>query len=135
VEDKSPPLSDEEVQDVIEQFDAVLSRSQQAYDESIRTIAAGAVAVTASLTAAFQEAGWSGTLAVTFSAASLFANLLSFRTAEADARQTIKRARERERRGLFESTWRRWTGLFNSAAFVLLLAASVCLIVFVSSAS
>lgn len=131
----NPPLTDEEQQSVVDQFEAFRSRSQQAYDESVRTIAAAGVAVTASLTAAFEEAGWSGTLAVSFSVASLFANLLSFQTAQADAGKSIQRAWKRDRRGVHESRWRWWTGFFNWAAFFLLLGAGVCLIVFVSSAS
>jgi hypothetical protein len=127
------PLSNEEVRETVEQYSDVLSRSERAFDDSIRTIAAGAVAVTASLTAAFEGSGWSGTLAVAFSIASLFANLLSYWTAGRDARWTMRQAHKRDRQALRESPWRDVTGVLNWSAFFLLLAAGISLVVFVSS--
>lgn len=128
------PLTDDEIESTVAQFDDVYRRSQESYDGAVRTIAAGAVAVTASLVAALKTAGWSGTLAVSFSLLSLAANLSSYWTAQWDTRRRIARAWERDREGVFhDDRWMKATTGLNAAAGLLLLVAGVCLIVFVSS--
>jgi hypothetical protein len=129
------PLTDKEQKDVVDQYEELRGRSQRAFDDAIRAIAAGAVAVTASLTAAFKGAGWSGSLAVAFSLAALIANLLSFWTPQRDADLTIDRAWDRDRAGIFDSPWRKATGYLNFTAFLCIALAGVCLLVFVSSVS
>jgi hypothetical protein len=129
----SGPLKDEEVRQVVDELEAAYSRSQQAYDASIRTIAAGAVAVTGSLVAALEVAGWSGSLAVAFSVAALGFNLLSYGTAQRDTRTRIARAIERDRVGVFESRWMKLTTFLNAGAGVLVMASGCALGVFLLS--
>lgn len=69
-------LTEDEQRVFVDQFEEAHRRSQTEYDSSVRTIAA--VGVTASLVAALDEAGWSGTLAVALSLGSLVANLASY---------------------------------------------------------
>lgn len=128
-------LTAEEQQTLVDQFEEAHRQSQDTYDASVRTIAAASVGVTASLTAAFQQAGWSGTLAVALSLCSLVANLASYWTAQLDIQSRIGAAWERDRVGVFGGRWRKATTALNATTGVLLLAAGVCLVIFVSSAS
>ncbi len=131
----SNELTNDEQAVLIDQFEEAYRRSQTEYDTSVRTIAAGAVAVTASLVAALGEAGWSGVLAVGFSLASLGTNLLSYWTAQFDTSARMKSVWARDRKGVFGRRWKTVTTLLNATTGLLLLAAGVCLVVFVSSSA
>ena len=132
-EQRVKPLTDEEQQKVVEQYEELRGRSQRAFDDALRAIAAGAVVVTASLASAFHGAGVAGVVAVAFSLLALWTNLASFVTPQLDASYTKKRAWARDRHGVFNSPWRRVTGYLNFVAFAFLIAAGISLLVFVSS--
>ena len=90
-------LTNEEVQTAVTELSAALSRTQQNRDELVRVVAAGAVAVTASLIAAIGNAGWSGGLAVGLVFSSLTAVLFSFMSAEVDIRLRERKAWKHDR--------------------------------------
>jgi hypothetical protein len=134
-----PPLDEDELTNgevtaAVAELTAAYSRSQQNYDESVRTIAAGAVAVTASLVTALNVVGWSGGFAIGLSLLALGANLGSYWTAQFAIEQRIRRAWKRDRAGAERNG--RWTGLtkvLNAAAGLLLVAAGISLVVYLDS--
>jgi len=127
-------LSPAQEQALVEQFEESHRRSQQDYDTAIRAIAGGAVAVTASLAAA-KGAGWSGSLAVSFSLGSLFANLLSYWTAQFDNKARIKAVPTHEWEAISGGPWRRRTTRLNAATGILLVLAGISLVWFVSTST
>jgi hypothetical protein len=126
-------LTDVEVQTTATVLGEALSRTQQNRDEFVRVIAAGAVAVTASLIAALKEAGWSGGLAIGLASASLAAVLASFWSAESGIRQRRRAAWRGDRKSVETEPWflTRVTNALNAIAGLCLVGASAALVVFV----
>jgi hypothetical protein len=112
---------------------AAHTKSQSDFDDSIRTIAAGAVAVSASLVAALHVAAWSGGFAIGLSVAALSAILLSHWTAQWDSDARIQRAFDRDRAGIQGGWWKWVTTTLNAVAVASVIAAGVALLVFVIS--
>lgn len=126
-------LTDAEVDIAARELGGALSRTQQNRDEFVRVIAAGAVAVTASLIVALGEVGVSGASAIALAAMSLIAVLASFWTAEASIRRRRRAALRHDSKCVRPEDWRssRFTDRLNAAAGLFLIAASAALVVFV----
>ena len=127
------PLDDDEVERAVGELAAAHTKSQSDFDDSIRTIAAGAVAVTASLVAALHVAAWSGGLAIGFSVAALTAVLISHWTSQWDSDVRIERAFARDRAGVQGGWWKWVTTTLNAVALVCVIGAGVALLVFVTA--
>jgi len=127
------PLDNDEIDRAVSELSAAHAKSQADYDDSIRTIAAGAVAVTASLVAALEVAAWSGGLAMGFSIAALSAILLSHWTSQRDSDARMKRVWAADREGIQGGSWERATTTLHAAAGLCVIAAGVALLVFVTS--
>lgn len=125
------PLTEAEAEAASKELSAALSRTQQHRDAFVRVIAAGAVAVAASLIAAIGKAGWSGGLAVGLAYASLAAVLLSYGSAEVDIRRRNRKAWEYDRAGVQGNWWSTITDALSAGAAVLLVAGGAALVVFV----
>jgi hypothetical protein len=127
------PLDGHEIQRAASELGAAHAKSQSDYDDSIRTIAAGAVAVTASLVAALHVAAWSGGLAIGLSVAALTATLLSHWTSQfgSDARMKLVFAANRE--GIRSGPWESVTTTLNAVAGLCVVTAGVALLVFVTT--
>lgn len=127
-------LTEDEVKDAVAELTSAYSRSQQNYDASVRTIAAGAVAVTASLVTALKVVGWSGGFTIGLSLLALGANLGSFWTAQFAIEHRIRRAWKRDRLGAQQDgRWTSTTKRLNAAAGLLLVAAGISLVVYLDS--
>jgi hypothetical protein len=109
------------------------AQSQESYDSSLRTFAAGGVAVTASIGAAVHTFGALGTAAIAAFLASLAATLLSHATAQRDMRVRVA---DLEQRNDHKLAWNRWTTAttwLNVVAGIALLAGGILLAVFVGA--
>ena len=131
LEDGLDQLNDEEVKIAAEALSAALSRTQRDYDSFVRTIAAAAVALTASLVTAFGGAGWSGGFAVGSCLLALAATLVSFWTATADIQRRQERNWEHDRAGVHGGHWKTATTILNAGAGGLLILGGILLLVFI----
>ena len=127
--------TEEERRVVWAQMVDALAKTQEDYDSSIRTLAAGGVAVTVSLATALHHVGWRGTTAVVLFLLSLGVNLLSYVTAQKDMylRLDLLAAHRDSESG--SNRWTKWTSRLNLIAGLTLLAGGGVLTWFVSSAT
>jgi hypothetical protein len=115
-----------------EQFCDVYTDQQEAFDSSVRTLAAAGVAVTASLGTALDGlAGW-GVAAIAVFLVSLGANLVSHVTSQFDMKARLNVLREGRMDGIERNRWTTATTAFNVLAGVSLVAGGACLATFVS---
>ena len=99
--------------------------AQTSYDDSVRNLAAGGIAVSATLAAAFKDIGWTIAVAVTFLAVALFFNMLSHGTAQLDIAQRLHATRQLERAGSLGNCWTTVTTVLNVLAGVTVLGAGI----------
>jgi hypothetical protein len=126
------PLETSEIELAATHLSAAHAKSQDDYDQAIRLIASGAVAVSTGLVAAL-GAGWSGGLAIGFAIAALTANLLSHATAQADTGRRLDHAWAGNRAGIHGGRWKTATTVLNVLAGACVVASGVALRVFVTT--
>jgi hypothetical protein len=128
-------LSDEERQILWEQFGDVHARSQQAYDDAVRTLAAAGVAVTVSIAAAIGGLGETGSAAVFAFLGSLVLNFLSYATVQFDMRTRQDVVRRGVREGIDGNRWTVGTTVLNALAGAAFIAGGALLSVFVGTSA
>jgi hypothetical protein len=128
-------LSEADRRIVWEQFVDVYAHSQESFDSSIRTLAAGGVAVTVSIAAAFEELGTAGLVAVFLFLISLSFNLGSHATEQLDMRARLDCLRERRADRIEGNGWTTTTTVLNVLAGAALVAGGVLLATFAASAA
>ena len=128
-------LSNEDRRIVWEQFVEVYARSQEAFDTSARTLAAGSVAVTVSLGTALDDLSGCGIAAVTVFLGALAANLLSYVTAQLDMRRRLGGLRDDEQGAELGNAWTVATHVLNAVSGTALVIGGILLATFVASAA
>lgn len=128
-------LSEDERRTLWEQFTEVHAESQEAFDTSVRTLAAAGVAVTVSLATALKGLDGTGTAAVAAFVVSLSLNLLSFLTAQLDVRGRLASLRRGEAAGVDGNAWTVVTTILNLGAGAALILGAVLLTLFVADAA
>jgi hypothetical protein len=113
------------------QFSEVHADSQVSYDSSIRTFAAGGVALTASIAAAIHTFGALGTATIAVFIASLALTQLSHMSTQHDMLARIDNLEQRNDHRLGWNRWTTTTTWLNHAAGLALLAGGILLAVFV----
>jgi hypothetical protein len=126
-------LSDEDERVLLAQFVDSLTHAEDSYDESIRVLAAGGVAVTASLATALHTLSGEGVAAVAAFLCGLGLTVASHQTARLDMVARINDLRAHRHDRLEESRWTRLTAWLNMLAGVALLAGGILLALFVST--
>jgi hypothetical protein len=126
-------LSDEERRILWEQFVEVHGESQEAYDNSVRTLAAAGVGVTASLATALHGITSSGIAAVTLFLLSLGLNLGSFGTAQLDMRARTAELRASNNPPSERNGWTTATTVLNVLAGIGVLVGGVLFAWFVGA--
>jgi hypothetical protein len=127
--------SDEDRRILWEQFVEVHGQTQETYDSSLRTLAAGAVGLTVSLATALHRLPASGVAAVVLFLASLALNLVSYGSAQLDMRARINCLREKRTEGVEGNQWTRATTCLNVGAGAVLVAGGVLLAVFIAQST
>jgi len=124
---KKQPLSDKEVAELWTQFTEAYDDAQRSYDTSVRALAAGGIAVSATLAAAFDGLGAWGTWAVWLFGASLLLNTFSYWTAQRDVMKRLSDLGERKRAPEYGNWLTTFTTALNIAAGLALVIAGGCL--------
>lgn len=130
-EDRKTPLKPEEADRLWDQWADAFGTAQTSYDDSVRNLAAGGIAVSATLAAAFKDIGWTIAVAVTFLVVALFFNMLSHGTAQLDIAQRLHATRRLEKAGSLGNCWTTVTTVLNVLAGVTVLGGGIALAVFV----
>ena len=117
------------------QFVETYEKSQEAYDLSIRMLAAAGVAVTASLGVALGEFGSVGLAAAVAFVVSLVVNLLSYGTAQLDMRKRLDDIQAENDAGVLGNRWTTATTVLNVGAGLAFILGASLLAAFVASAS
>jgi hypothetical protein len=126
-------LSEAERQTLWEQFVEVHGESQESYDNSVRTIAAAGVGITASLATALHGLTAKGVAAIALFLASLALNLGSYVTAQFDMKARMDVLRRRETEGIERNRWTTTTTCLNALAGVAVIAGGAVLAWFITS--
>ena len=126
-------LSETDRRTLWEQFSEVHTKSQESYDSSVRTLAAGGIGVTASLATALHALAGTGIASMSLFLASLTFNFISHATAQLDMHARVASLRAHHLEGIEGNWWTRITGALNWAAGAGLVAAAVLLALFVAS--
>jgi hypothetical protein len=125
------PLLESDRRALLAQYSAAYDRCQADYDTSVRTLAAGGVAVSASLVTAMHHTSNVGSAAISAFGLSLASNVISYLVAQHDLSARIVEVRG----GAFaEGTpWTIWTTRLNYVAGAALIAGAAFLGWFVVS--
>jgi hypothetical protein len=115
-----------------EQFVDTYAKSQESYDNSVRTLAARGVAVTTSLATAIHALSPSGVTAVVFFLAGLAGTVASHVTAQRDMQCRLSCLRRDELAGIEGNRWTTATTALNIAAGVALFAGGVFLTIYIA---
>ena len=129
---KTEELTDEQRQTLREQFIEVYAKAQEAFDTSVRTLAAAAIAVTVSLAAALKEMPAEGEWAVGLFVLCLAMNLVSYFTSQFDMKRRIRRLQERRDNEIEGNLWTTITHFLNVGSGLSFISGAVVLSVFVS---
>jgi hypothetical protein len=132
--DEARKLTAEEAQTLWAQFVEVHAESQDAYDSSLRTIAAAGAAITVSLATALKGISHSGIAAVVLFLLSLGFNLASYVTAQVDMKARTRALRRREYEAVEGNRWTTATTGLNVVAGLAVLVAGGFLAWFVGTA-
>jgi hypothetical protein len=130
-DDRRRPLSAEEADHLWDQWADAYGTAQASYDDSVRNLAAGGIAVSATLAAAFEAIGWTIAVAVTLFVLALFFNLISHGAAQLDIGHRLDATRRLERPGALGNRWTSVTTTLNVLAGVTVLGGGIALAVFV----
>jgi hypothetical protein len=127
-------LSPEDRAALWRQYAQVHAQVQDTFDSSVRTLAAGGVAVTVTIaTAAVDRFDWWGAAAVAAFLFSLGTYVASFVTAQKDMRARLKLVRVSDIRGFDETCWTTWTFRLNVGAGGFLVIGGFLLLFFVAA--
>lgn len=119
-----------------EQFAEVYAHSQEAWDSSIRTLAAAGIGVTASIGTALHSFSGYAIVAIGAYIASVVFNLFSYGTAQLDMRCRLRALRHsRAYEGAERSRWTKYTTVLNLLAGGAFVLGSVFLAIFVATAT
>lgn len=135
-QDETPglKLTEPERRTLRDQFIDVYAKSQETYDESIRTLAAAAVGVTVSLATALHKIDLAGKLALIAFLASLAATVASHQTAQKDMAERVKALDSGTYTGDGSTKWTILTTRLNLTAGAGLFIGAVLLAIFVAKA-
>ena len=127
--------SDDQRQVVFEQLVDAYAKTQDSYDTTIRSLAAGGVAITVSIGTALHAFGMSGAVAVSLFLGSLGLNLGSFATVQRDIKCRLGHLTAKRDAEAQDNAWRKLTTVLNIASGTLLLAGGIALAILVSSST
>ena len=131
---KRKELSEAQRQVVWGQFVEVYSNSQKSYDNSVRTMAAAALAVTVSIGTALNGLQSDGVTAAALFLISLGLNFVSYLTAQLDMKARLNVLRTERTEGIDGNGWTVVTTALNVSAGITLIAGGVFLASFAASA-
>jgi hypothetical protein len=128
-------LSTEDRDALWRQYADVHAKAQDTFDASVRTLAAGGVAVTVTIASAVVDTfdNWAR-LAVAAFLVALAANVSSYATAQKDMRTRLELVAASDPRGRDETAWTTRTYRLNVLAGVALVAGGALLAIFVAGA-
>jgi hypothetical protein len=116
-----------------EQFVDTYAKSQESYDNSVRTLAAAGVGVTVSLATALNALSETGVTAIIFFLAGLAATVASHVTAQRDMQCRLRCLRKNELVGIEGNRWTTATTALNIAAGVALFGGGIFLTLYIAS--
>jgi hypothetical protein len=125
-------MTDDERETLLAQFVDAITHAEDAYDESIRVLAAGGVAVTVSIATARHGFSGGGVPAIIALLASLGLTLFSHQASRLDVKHRLKELDEETYNPTIEGWRTRVTVWMNGLAGVALLLGAILLAVFVS---
>jgi hypothetical protein len=131
-------LSDEQRQTLWEQFVELHGDAQENFDNSVRTLAAAGVAVTAAIATALDGFETAGAWAVGLFVASLIFNLASYGTQQLDMRARMDCLRRDETdtyKGVEHTRWTRVTAFLNLSAGAAFVIGAIVLCIFVGTSA
>jgi hypothetical protein len=126
-------LSDDDRRTLWQQFVEVYARSQRAYDESVRTLAAAGVAVTVSIGTAIKGLHTSGLVAVVLFLGALAATFTSYASVQLDMKTRLAGLRRGDSESVEGNSWTKATTTLNALAGVGLMLGGVFLAVLVAN--
>jgi hypothetical protein len=131
-------LSEADRRTLWEQFSEVHAKSQESYDSSVRTFAAGGIGITVSLATALHALAGTGLAAISLFLASLTFTFISYVSAQFDMRARVASLRAHrlegaELEGAEGNGWTRTTTALNWMAGAALIAGAILLAIFVSA--
>ncbi len=115
------------------QFADVHADAQKVFDASLRTLAAGAIAVTVSLATVLGDLGDTGVVAVVLFLTSLLFNLVSYSTAQRDMRVRLAGLRAWRTEEIEGTRWTTATYILNWLAGLSFIAGAALLAAFVAT--
>jgi hypothetical protein len=134
VQVEGPELTEADRRTLWEQFVEVHAKSEESYDASVRTLAAGGVGVTASLATALHSLAGTGIAAVSLFLTSLLFNFVSNVTEQLDMHARIDCLRAAHRyEGAEGNRWTKATHALNWLAGAALIAGGALLAIFIAS--
>jgi hypothetical protein len=128
-----PGLSPEEQQKLLEQYSDAFSDSQRTYDASLRTFAAGGLAVTTSLGTALDQLGWTGVIAIVLFLGTLVTNLVSYWSDQRDLRCRVDGVFVADPVAASGNRWTKLTTTLNYVGGAALIAGGAFLAIFVAT--